>query len=64
MKDLDNWKSKTEDTQTELLLFLECFTPMNKLFQKNFNLASNKDYLGKMVSVFHLKLSELLVRGI
>lgn len=64
MKDLDNWKLKTEDIQMELLLFLDCFTSMNKLFQKNLSLAGNKDYLSKMVSVFHLKLSELLVRGI
>lgn len=42
MKDLDNWKLKTEGIQIELLLFLESFTPMNKLFQKNLNLAGNK----------------------
>jgi len=48
----------------ELLLFLECFTPVNLVFQKNLNLAGNKDYLGKMVSVFHLKLSELVIRGV
>lgn len=43
VKNLDNLKLKAGDIQMELLLFLECFTPMSKLFQKNLHLAGNKD---------------------
>lgn len=57
MKDLGNQILKMEDTQIELLLFPECFKPLNELFQKKLNLVGNKDHLGKMVLVFYLKLS-------
>lgn len=38
----------------ELLLFLDCFTSVNKFVEKNLNLAGNKGYLGKkIITVFN-----------